>query len=139
MITDHVQYILYESFNIISSLKRADVSERNQSCDQRSVFWTNVRTVKAFVFRNIKYECTWRTTYNFLCFFSPIACSIERPNCCIILNGFLKICQTVWFMECAIGRASRAMALPDFKLVGPAIHLALPNFFFKLSTSKYFH
>ena len=32
-------------------------------------------------------------------------------------------------MECAIGRASRAMALPDFKLVGPAIHLALPNLF----------
>ena len=32
-------------------------------------------------------------------------------------------------MECAIGRASRAMALPNFKVVGPAIHLALPNFF----------
>ena len=26
------------------------------------------------------------------------------------------------------------MALPDFKLVGPAIHLALPNYFLKLST-----
>ena len=37
-------------------------------------------------------------------------------------------------MECAIGRASRAMALPDFKVVGPAIHLALPNLFLKLST-----
>ena len=32
-------------------------------------------------------------------------------------------------MECAIGRASRAMALPDFMVVGPAIHLALPNYF----------
>ena len=32
-------------------------------------------------------------------------------------------------MECAIGMARRAMALPDFKLVGPAIHLALPEFF----------
>ena len=37
-------------------------------------------------------------------------------------------------MECAIGRASRAMALPDFKLVGPAIHLVLPNFFKTFST-----
>ena len=37
-------------------------------------------------------------------------------------------------MECAIGMARRAMALPDFKLVGPAIHLALPELFKKLST-----
>ena len=37
-------------------------------------------------------------------------------------------------MECAIGMARRAMALPDFKLVGPAIHLALPKIFKKLST-----
>ena len=37
-------------------------------------------------------------------------------------------------MECAIGRASRAMALPDFKVVGPEIHLALPNFLKPLST-----
>ena len=43
-------------------------------------------------------------------------------------------------MECAIGRASRAMALPNFKVVGPAIHLALPNFFLKIvNLSKYFH
>ena len=34
-------------------------------------------------------------------------------------------------MECAIGMARRAMAPRDFKLVGPAIHLALPEFGFK--------
>ena len=46
----------------------------------------------------------------------------------------------IQFMECAIGRASRAMALPDFKLVGPAIHLALPKYFLKIvNLSKYFH
>ena len=38
-------------------------------------------------------------------------------------------------MECVIGMARRAMAPPDFKLVGPAIHLALPECFSKkLST-----
>ena len=42
-------------------------------------------------------------------------------------------------MECAIGRASRAMALPNFKVVGPAIHLALPNFKKIVNLSKYFH
>ena len=43
-------------------------------------------------------------------------------------------------MECAIGRASRAMALPNFKVVGPVIHLVLPNCFFKIvNLSKYFH
>ena len=43
-------------------------------------------------------------------------------------------------MECAIGMARRAMAPPDFKLVGPAIHLALPEFFLKMvNLSKYFH
>ena len=43
-------------------------------------------------------------------------------------------------MECANGMARRAMALPDFKLVGPAIHLALPEFFLKfVNLSKYFH
>ena len=31
--------------------------------------------------------------------------------------------------HCAIGMARRAMAPLDFKLVGPAIHLALPEFF----------
>ena len=36
--------------------------------------------------------------------------------------------------------ARRAMAPPDFKLVGPAIHLALPEFFKQIvNLSKYFH
>ena len=35
--------------------------------------------------------------------------------------------RILYIMECAIGMARRAMALPDFKLVGPAIHLALPK------------
>ena len=43
-------------------------------------------------------------------------------------------------MECAIGMARGAMAPPDFKLVGPAIHLAPPEFLKKLSIyAKYFH
>ena len=45
---------------------------------------------------------------------------------------FLYVADSMgWGMECAIGMARRAMALPDFKLVGPAIHLALPEFVLK--------
>ena len=52
-----------------------------------------------------------------------------------IFPNFFLLTKQFYYMECAIGRASRAMALPDFKVVGPAIHLALPNFFLnKLST-----
>ena len=42
-------------------------------------------------------------------------------------------------MECAIGVALKAMALPDFKLVGLAIHLALPKFKKNVNLSEYFH
>ena len=52
----------------------------------------------------------------------------------ILTFRFSVIEMIVCTMECAIGRASRAMALQDFKVVGPAIHLALPNLFLKLST-----
>ena len=31
-------------------------------------------------------------------------------------------------MECAIGMADGAIALPDFNLVGQTIHYALPDF-----------
>ena len=44
-----------------------------------------------------------------------------------------------YFMECAIGMARRAMALPDFKLVGPAIHLALPELFLKYGLTYGFY
>ena len=42
-------------------------------------------------------------------------------------------------MECAIGVALKAMALPDLELVGPAIHLALPKFLKIVNLSEYFH
>ena len=35
-------------------------------------------------------------------------------------------------MECAIGMAGRAIALPEFNLVGQTIHYALPDLLIKI-------
>ena len=58
--------------------------------------------------------------------------SVYKEIFSFIINAI--IFDSLYIMEFAIGMARRAMALPDFKLVGPAIHLALPECFQKLST-----